>query len=147
MGWIDHAQAGLASAGFRSGAARRLVVDYLGAQSCCRSSQEIHAGIRATGSRIGIASVYRVLDTLADLRLVQRVDFGDGIARFEAAHDDGHHHHHVVCDDCGRVEPFEDSTLERALERVAGQLGYTVETHEVVLHGACGDCVYRFSDT
>ncbi len=66
---------------------------------------------------------------------------GDGIARFEAALPEGeHHHHHLVCSDCGRVEPFSDDGLELALERVAGKLGYAMDQHEVVLHGACGDC-------
>jgi Fur family ferric uptake transcriptional regulator len=140
LDWVEHANRDLAAAGFRSGAARRLVVDYLGAQDCCLSAAEIHAGIRSQGKRVGIASVYRVLDTLAELRLVQRVDFGDAVARFEPAHGDGHHHHHVVCDDCGRVDAFEDPTLEQALERVAGRLGYAMEEHEVVLRGACGAC-------
>jgi Fur family ferric uptake transcriptional regulator len=45
-----------------------------------------------------------------------------------------------VCDDCGSVEPFEDAALERALQRVAGQHGYVMDDHEVVLHGACGTC-------
>jgi Fur family transcriptional regulator, ferric uptake regulator len=89
---------------------------------------------------VGIASVYRVLETLAALRLVQRVDIGDGVARFEASQADGDHHHHLVCDDCGRVEPFTDAPLERALERVAGRLGYDAGAHEVVLHGACDRC-------
>ena len=81
------------------------------------SAHEIHDGVRAAGGRVGIASVYRVLETLLEQRLVQRVDVGDGMARYEPAQADGHHHHHLVCDDCGRVQPFSDETLERALER------------------------------
>jgi Fur family transcriptional regulator, ferric uptake regulator len=71
---------------------------------------------------------------------VKRVDAGDGIARFEPASSDGDHHHHVVCRDCGKVESFSDSRLERAIDRVAGGLGYSVDEHEVVLTGACADC-------
>ncbi len=81
-----------------------------------------------------------MLDTLAEHRLVQRVDIGDGVSRYEPALPHGDHHHHLVCDDCGRVEPFSDASLERTLERVAGRLGYAMEAHDVVLHGACGDC-------
>jgi Fur family ferric uptake transcriptional regulator len=116
------------------------VIAHLGRQQCCLSAQEIFDGIRAGGGRIGIASVYRVLEQLAELRLVQRVDIGDGVARFEPAQADGDHHHHLVCDDCGKVESFSDVPLERALERVAGTRGYEMDAHEVVLHGACGDC-------
>ena len=138
--WSNHALDDLRAAGFRSGGARRAVVGFLGRQGCCVSAQEIHEGVRAAGGRVGIASVYRVLETLLEQRLVQRVDVGDGVARYEPAQADGHHHHHLVCDDCGRVQPFSDDTLERALERTAGKLGYAMDTHEVVLRGACGDC-------
>jgi Fur family transcriptional regulator, ferric uptake regulator len=81
-----------------------------------------------------------VLDVLSELRRVQRVDIGDGIARYEIAPVDGDHHHHLVCNDCGKVEPFSDDVLESALERVAGRRGHGMESHDVVLHGACGDC-------
>jgi Fur family ferric uptake transcriptional regulator len=138
--WSDLALDRLRAAGLRRGGARRLVVQYLEEQDCCRSAQEIHDGVAAAGGAVGVASVYRALDTLAELRLVQRVDTGDGVARFEPARADHHHHHHQVCDDCGRVEPFTDEPLERALERAAGRLGYALEQHDVVLRGACEDC-------
>ena len=109
--WSEHALSELRAAGYRGGGARRSVVEHLGGQVRCRSAQEIHDGIGAEGGRVGIAAVYRVLDSLADLRLVQRVDIGDGVARYEPAHAGGDHHHHLVCDDCGKVEPFADDSL------------------------------------
>jgi Fur family ferric uptake transcriptional regulator len=138
--WSTAAVANLQAQGLRNGGARRTVIEHLGAQPCCRSAQEIFDGIRAAGGRVGIASVYRALDQLVELELVQRVELGDGIARFEPSHHDGDHHHHLVCDDCGRVEPFSDPGLERALEQAARRLDYGMRAHEVVLHGACDDC-------
>jgi Fur family ferric uptake transcriptional regulator len=139
--WNERALDGLREAGFRSGGARRAVVEYLAGQTCCRSAQDVFDGIREGGGRVGIASVYRVLDTLAAIRYVQRVEIGDGIARFEPSLPGGeHHHHHLVCADCGSVEPFEDTGLERALVRVAGRHGYAMTAHDVVLHGACASC-------
>ena len=123
----------------RSGGARRAVVEFLAAQRCCLSAQEIHDGIRSNGMRVGLASVYRALEALERLALVQRVDLGDGISRYERV-DGSDHHHHLVCDDCGKVEPFEDSALEEAIVSVAGGRGYDVGAHDVVLRGACGDC-------
>ena len=140
MAWTRHALDTLDSAGFRSGGARRAVVELLGRQNCCLSAQEIHDRLRRARRPVGIASVYRTLETLADLRLVRRVDAGDGIARYEPATAGGDHHHHLVCRDCGKVEAFSDSRLERAIDRVAEGLGYSVEEHEVVLLGACADC-------
>ncbi|HUQ21959.1 MAG TPA: Fur family transcriptional regulator [Gaiellaceae bacterium] len=139
-GWREHTQDALRSAGFRAGGARAAVLELLASQDCCASAQEMHESLRRSGRSVGIASVYRVLELLADLRLVQRVDVGDGIARFEPALPDGDHHHHVVCDDCGKVEPFSDSSLESAIARASKRLGYSVEAHEVVLRGECADC-------
>ena len=138
--WREHTDAALRSAGFRAGGARAAVLDVLARQDCCASAQEIHDSLSQSGRAVGIASVYRVLDVLSELRLAQRVDVGDGIARFEPALPDGDHHHHVVCDDCGKVEPFSDSSLETAIARASEQLGYSVDAHEVVLRGECGDC-------
>jgi Fur family transcriptional regulator, ferric uptake regulator len=140
MSWATQALDALDEAGYRKGGARRAVVDLLSRQDCCLSAQEIFDGLRKARRPVGIASVCRALDALVDLRLVKRVDAGDGIARYEPASADGDHHHHLVCRDCGKVEAFTDSRLERAIDRVAGGLGYAVEEHEVVLTGACADC-------
>jgi Fur family ferric uptake transcriptional regulator len=138
--WTDDALARLRAATGRSGGARRAVVEFVGSQDCCVSAQEIHERLRSGTTRVGMASVYRALENLDELGLVQRVDLGDGISRFEPAHSSREHHHHLVCDDCGKVEAFEDAALERALERVAGGHGYAVGGHDVLLRGACGDC-------
>jgi Fur family ferric uptake transcriptional regulator len=140
VAWTSDALESLEAAGYRRGGARAAVVELLGRQNCCVSAQEIFDRLRKARRPVGIASVYRALDVLADLRLVKRVEAGDGIARFEPASVDGDHHHHLVCRDCGKVEAFSDSRLERAIDRVAGGLGYSVDEHEVVLVGACADC-------
>ncbi len=138
--WIDEALQRLRDATGRSGGARRVVVEFLGTQGCCVSAQELHDALRARGARVGIASIYRTLDGLDELGLVQRVDLGDGLSRFERADPHGEHHHHLVCGDCGKVEPFEDPALEAAIAGIAGGRGYDVAAHDVVLRGACGDC-------
>ena len=138
--WREHTERSLREAGFRAGGARAAVLDLISGQDCCASAQEIHESLRGRGRSVGIASVYRVLEVLSDLRLVQRVDVGDGITRFERASPGGDHHHHVVCEDCGKVEPFSDPSLERAIASASGRLGYNVDAHEVVLRGECGDC-------
>jgi Fur family ferric uptake transcriptional regulator len=138
--WARHAIESLTRAGYQQGGARRAVVDLLGRQNCCMSAQEIFDALRRARRPVGIASVYRALETLADLRLVKRVDAGDGIARYEPLLPDGDHHHHLVCRDCGKVEAFSDARLERAIDKIAGGLGYSVDEHEVVLTGACAEC-------
>ncbi len=84
--WIDHARAELARAGHRAGGARTAVLETLAGTGCCQTAQEIHDLLRVDGGRrVGIASVYRVLDQLVGLRLVTKIEFGDGVSRFEAA--------------------------------------------------------------
>ena len=138
--WTEHALAAVASAGRRAGGARRAIVEFLGEQRCCVTAQEIFDGLRVERRAVGIASVYRVLDQLVALRLVQRLDVSGSIARYEPVRPGGEHHHHIVCDDCGRVDAFEDERLERVLGSLARRVSYEVAAHEVVLRGACVDC-------
>ena len=138
--WTSDTIEALGRAGYRSGGARRAVIELLGRQDCCLTAQEIFDGLRAEGRAVGIASVYRVLDLLGERGFVQRIDVGAGMARFEPVHLSGEHHHHLVCEDCGKVEAFSDDGLERALHKVEGRTGYSVAGHDVVLRGACADC-------
>ena len=124
----------------RSGSARRAVVELLGRQECCLTAQDIFDRLRAEGRSVGIASVYRVLDLLSEKGLVQRIEVGAGIARYEPAHASGEHHHHLVCEECGKVEAFSDAQLESALRKVEGRTGYSVAGHDVVLRGSCREC-------
>jgi Fur family ferric uptake transcriptional regulator len=138
--WTEETLADLGDAGYRSGGARRAVIELLGRQDCCLTAQEIFDSLRAEGRTVGLASVYRVLELLSEKGFVQRIDVGAGTTRFEPLHRSGEHHHHLVCDDCGKVEAFADEELERAMRRVEGRTGYSVAGHDIVLRGACRDC-------
>jgi Fur family transcriptional regulator, ferric uptake regulator len=138
--WSERALAELRSAGYRRGSARLAVIRFLDEQSCCLGAQQIHDELRSLGTPVGLASVYRVLDTLAQKGLLQRLDLGDGVTRFEPVRTDDDHHHHLVCDDCGKVEAFADERLETVIRDVQERSGYAVAAHEVVLRGACSAC-------
>jgi Fur family transcriptional regulator, ferric uptake regulator len=138
--WATTTLLALQRKGMRNGGARRAVIDLLGEQDCCLTAQEIFDRLRSSGRQVGIASIYRVLELLSSEGLVQRIELGAGISRFEPIHSGGDHHHHLVCDACGKVEAFEDPQLENAIHRLEESSGYAVAGHDVVLHGACGDC-------
>lgn len=138
--WADVTLNALIAKGLRRGGARRAVVELLGEQNCCLTAQQIQDKLRASSRSVGIASVYRILDLLTSEGFVQKIDLGSGIYRYEPVQSHGDHHHHLVCDSCGKVEPFDDDALERALERVEKRSGYDVALHDVVLHGSCGNC-------
>jgi Fur family transcriptional regulator, ferric uptake regulator len=141
--WEASAREALGEAGHRTGGAREAVVAQLAHQSCCLSAQEISDELRGKGRDIGLASIYRALDLLHEMGLVQRVEIGDGGARYEPVVPGGEHHHHAVCDTCGRVTAFEDDRLEQQLERLAGRLRHSMSGHDIVIHGDCARCAAK----
>ena len=94
----------------------------------------------ARAARVSRASVYRILDELERLRLVQRVETGQAMVRYERVCEHEEHHHHLVCDECGVVMPFSDKALESAIETLSERVPLKVSEHEIVLHGSCQDC-------
>ncbi len=140
VNWEERTYEALREDGHRVGAARETVVSVLARGDCCLTVPEIVDAARAQGRGVGIASVYRVVDLLAEKQLVQKIDLGDGRARYERAEVADDHHHHLVCNECGRVEPFADENLEAALRRVERETGFEVASHDVLLRGSCDDC-------
>jgi Fur family transcriptional regulator, ferric uptake regulator len=138
--WSEHVHAALSQAGLKRGGARERVIELLATKPCALSAVEIEDELRASGRSTGRASVYRVLDLLVEHGLVERLEVGDGQARFERSHPDGEHHHHLVCDRCGRLVAFDDPGLERAIDRLSERLGVRIESHDVLLRGACQRC-------
>ncbi len=138
--WSEHVHTVLARAGLKRGGARERVIELLAREPCALSAVEIEDALRESGRPTGRASIYRVLDLLAEHGLVERVEVGDGQSRFERVHPSGHHHHHLVCDRCGRLVAFDDPGLERAIDELSDRLGVTIESHDVLLRGACRRC-------
>ncbi len=134
--WGELAAAALAEAGFRSGGGRRKVVDLLGTQDCAITTLEVDRQL----PDVGRATVYRALEQLEGLGLIQKVDVGGDAAGYERVDPTGHHHHHIVCEHCGRVVAFEDDGLEQAIIAVTERPDFNVSSHEVTLRGECADC-------
>jgi Fur family transcriptional regulator, ferric uptake regulator len=141
--WADHAREVLQQAGHQKGAARDTLIELLSRQTCALSALEIEDALRQAGGSgrpVARASVYRVLELLQDHDLVNRLDLGDGVARYELVDPAGDHHHHMVCDQCGQLVPFHDPALEQSISLLSARLGFRTKDHEVTLHGECPDC-------
>jgi Fur family ferric uptake transcriptional regulator len=138
--WAEHAHATLRAAGHRRGGARTAVVEALARHQCAVTAIDLDDELRRRSPRVGRASVYRALEQLELLGLVQRVEVSRGTAGYERIEPDGHHHHHAICRDCGRMVPFEDPNLERAIGRVSERMSFDVTEHDVVLRGRCERC-------
>jgi Fur family transcriptional regulator, ferric uptake regulator len=138
--WAAGAERALSDAGYRRGGARRAILELLDEQSCALSAVEVEHMLSSRRREVSRASVYRVMDELEEIGVVQRVEIGQGVVRYEPVRRGSGHHHHLVCDTCGRLQPFSDDELERAIRRVSARLTLSVSEHEVVLHGACATC-------
>ncbi len=138
QGWARRAEDALSAAGRKRGGARRAMLDLLAEQDCALTAPEMEEALR--GRPVSRASIYRILDELEGLGLVQRVETGQAMVRYERHSSSEEHHHHLVCDRCGLVMPFSDPGLERAIRSLSGRVPLAVSEHEIVLRGACAEC-------
>ena len=138
--WAEHALAMLGDAGYRRGGARTAVVEALARHDCAVNALALEEELRRRKIHVGRASIYRALEVLEELGLVQRFEVERGTASYERVNLNGRHHHHAICRRCGRTEPFEDRSLEQAIEQVSDLVPFEIAEHDVVLRGLCERC-------
>lgn len=109
-----------------------------------RSAQQLHADLRSGGSRIGLATVYRNLDLLAQAGDVNTIRSEDGETLYRLCEDE-EHHHHIICRDCGRIEKLDAAEFEEWVSKVAREHGFTDISHHGDLFGLCADCTDKRS--
>lgn len=106
-----------------------------------RSAQDVYATLRAQGESVGLSTVYRHLQALADDGAVDAIQSPDGETTYRYCGEDGSgHHHHLVCRVCGRAEEIEGPAIEKWAATVARRHGYTGVDHTVELFGTCSSC-------
>ena len=103
-----------------------------------RSAQEIHAALTGSGTRVGLATVYRNLQAMAADGEVDVIRTPEGEAVYRSC--STHHHHHVVCRSCGLAVEVTGDAVERWADAVAAQHGFTQVRHTVEMDGLCADC-------
>jgi Fur family ferric uptake transcriptional regulator len=138
--WAEHALATLQRAGYRRGGARTAVVEALSHHDCAVTALELDDELRRRKPPVGRASIYRALEQLEHLGLLRRLEASRGVAGYERIEPSGEHHHHAICGECGRLIPFEDASLERAIDAVSGRIGFDPAGHEVTIRGRCERC-------
>ncbi|WP_415588727.1 Fur family transcriptional regulator [Liquorilactobacillus ghanensis] len=105
------------------------------------SAEELFAKVKEAEPEIGLATVYRTLEVLAELRVVNRVSFEDGITRYDLrTEDSGHFHHHLLCQVCGRVEEIHEDLLLDVEQKVEQDYGFKVADHRLTFLGICAKC-------
>jgi Fur family ferric uptake transcriptional regulator len=105
------------------------------------SAEDVHNIVRQQSSEIGLATVYRTLELLSDMDVLQKMDFGDGRSRYEINEANSeHHHHHLICLSCGKVKEFEDDLLETLENVIARKSNFKIVDHQVKFYGYCQEC-------
>ncbi|MCE3555226.1 transcriptional repressor [Pseudonocardia sp. RS11V-5] len=104
-----------------------------------RSAQEIHEELRRSGEGIGLTTVYRTLQTMADGGEVDVLRNAGGEAVYRRCASD-EHHHHLVCRRCGAAEEIDAPAVEEWTQRVAQEHGFTEISHTVEIFGVCRSC-------
>jgi Fur family transcriptional regulator, ferric uptake regulator len=118
---------------------RQAILELLRCQSHPLAIREIFAALPA--GIIDLATIYRSMHLLEQMRMVKRFDFGDGAARFELVPggEDGHHHH-LVCTRCSVVLEIEECFPERVEKNLAKRSGFQSITHRLEFFGLCPKC-------
>lgn len=111
------------------------------------AAEDIFEVIKEGYPEIGLATVYRTLQLLLEMQLVDRINLDDGCVRYEIGHlfegDTKHNHHHLICRGCGKVLPFEDDLLEELERHIEEDAGFHVLDHELKFYGLCKECLMR----
>ncbi|MEZ3502597.1 MAG: transcriptional repressor [Lachnospiraceae bacterium] len=111
------------------------------------TAEEIYDLVRVSNPEIGLATVYRTIQVLLELKIVDRIYLDDGYVRYELGHvyedEDSHHHHHLICIKCGRVMSFQGDLLEDFEKRIEDKTGFQIQDHDVKLYGYCTDCLKK----
>jgi Fur family ferric uptake transcriptional regulator len=124
--------------GVRSTRQRAAVATVLDSLEEFRTAQEIHAQLRAAGEAVGLTTVYRTLQAMADSNEVDVLRTADGETAYRRCSKG--HHHHLVCRQCGRTVEVEGPAVERWADKVAAEHDFTEVSHTLEIFGLCADC-------
>jgi Fur family ferric uptake transcriptional regulator len=119
--------------GLRMTEQRRIVAQVLEISNDHPDVEELYARASKLDPRISIATVYRAVKLFEEFGILEKVEFGDGRARYEDA--DRDHHDHLIDMQSGEVIEFIDPDIEALQEKIAGRLGYRLKGHRLELYG------------
>ena len=112
------------------------------------TAEDIYELVKEDYPDIGLATIYRTVQLLREMQLVDRINLDDGCLRYEISDmSEGetkhHHHHHLICKTCGKVVPFEEDLLDELERLVEQETGFCVSDHELKFYGQCQECLKR----
>ena len=118
---------------------RKALLDILNHEEHPLTIKELHS--RMPVERCDLGTVYRSIRMVEEAGLVNRFEFGDGVARYELVREADHgHHHHLICRDCSKVVEIEDCFPSELEDRIASGNGFKAITHRLEFFGICPSC-------
>lgn len=111
------------------------------------SAEDVYLLVKDKAPEIGLATVYRTLELLAELKIVDKINFGDGVSRFDLRKEGAaHFHHHLVCIECGAVDEIEEDLLGDVEKVVERDYNFKIKDHRLTFHGICYRCKDQYAD-
>lgn len=105
------------------------------------SAEDVFLRVKEEYPEIGLATVYRTLELLSELKILEKMNFGDGVSRYDLRKEGAKHfNHHLICVKCGKVEEVEDDLLSDVEKIIEHEYGFQVMDHRLTFHGVCREC-------
>lgn len=138
----------LKECGYRLTEGRKEIINLLTETKEHLSAEEIYLKVHAIYPAIGLTSVYRTLDVLVNMGVIQKFDFGDGRSRYEIIdrHDNKDHHHHLVCTQCKKIINYKDfideeiELLKKIEKTLSEKYKFEINNHLIQFYGLCSQC-------
>jgi len=131
--------AALDGAGYRLTGPRRSLASLIAGQDGHFTAAQLVVDARERRLGVGRATIFRTLEVLEELGLVERLDLPSGDHAYVACQ--AAHHHHVVCSRCGHTREIDDAGLRVVVREIAHRTGFRVDEHRLELFGLCPACL------
>lgn len=132
---------------FRWTLPREAIMDLLSRTSKHMSAKEIYSSLLENYPGIGLTTVYRTLDLLSRIGLINKLDIGEGQSRYEfRSGEKKAHHHHLICSKCGKITDYNDfldeemKLIKDAEKNMSKKYNFLVQDHNIAFYGLCEDC-------
>lgn len=125
--------------GVRNTKQRSAVIALLDQTDHFISAQDIHRELQHQGYSVGLTTVYRTVQSLADVEAVDVLHMASGETLYRSCHSEAHHHH-LVCTQCGNTVEIDGGPVEQWAQTVAEKYGYELSGHDAEVFGVCPQC-------
>lgn len=126
---------------------REAILDLLSSTSKHLSAKELYAALYRMYPGIGLTTIYRTMDLLVRMGLINKLNIGEGQSRYEfKSGEKKEHHHHLICTNCGKIIDYSDfikeelELVKKTEKNLAKKYNFIVRDHNIEFYGLCENC-------